>query len=252
MSPSSSATDRFVELVSGPESSLPLDEAALLIAGHADPELDVEHYLGRLDDLAAQVDHPTLESVIELLYRVEGFRGNADDYYDARNSYLDQVIDRRTGIPITLAVVVIEIARRVGVPLIGLNTPGHFLVAQLEEPAVLVDPFTGDVVPAAIPDVADLVVGPRRILGRMLANLRQIHGAAGDRNALGWVLRLRAAIPDLSLTERAEALAGLGAAAGRPLEAADGLDRLADEASTDDQQAERLRARATQLRAKLN
>lgn len=249
----SPATERFIALVRRPEAELPLDEAALLIAAHAKPALRVEHYLGRLDELASMVDSETLGGVLDLLYRHERFRGNDDDYYDERNSYLDEVLDRRVGIPITLAVVLMEVGRRVGIRLAGLNTPGHFLVAHLddESPPTAVDPFTGMVLPD-VPALAGLVAGPRLILARMLGNLRQIHGAAGDRQNLGWVLRLRAAIPDLSVTERAEALAGLGSAAGQPLEAADGLEELADEAATNEQEAEKLRARATQLRAKLN
>jgi regulator of sirC expression with transglutaminase-like and TPR domain len=250
---SSPVTERFVDLVSGRDDELPLDEAALLIAAHAKPALRVEHYLGRLDELASMVDSETLAGVLDLLYRREGFRGNEEDYYDERNSYLDEVLDRRLGIPITLAVVLMEVGRRIGLRLVGLNTPGHFLVAHLDDSRAptAVDPFTGMVLPDA-PEVTGLVAGPRLILARMLGNLRQIHGAAGDRQNLGWVLRLRAAIPDLSVTERAEALAGLGSAAGQPLEAADGLEQLAAEAAVDEQEADRLRARATQLRAKLN
>ena len=245
-------TERFIELVTGPESTLPLDEAALLIGAHAQPRVDVRRYLGQLDELAVGVESRTLGGVLQLLYRTEGFRGNEEDYYDPRNSYLHDVIDRRVGIPITLAVVLLEVGRRVGLRLVGLNTPGHFLVAQLDDEPAAIDPFTGVVVPDPPPLAPGLIAGPRMILARMLANLRQIHGGNGDRQNLGWVLRLRAAIPDLPVIERAEALAGLGSAAGQAAEAADKLELLADEAATNDEEAERLRARATQLRARLN
>lgn len=247
-------TERFVELV-GPDrddADIPLDEAALLIAAQANPALDVGHYLLRLDELAARVESRSLAGILDLLYRTEGFRGNGEDYYEAANSYLDRVLDRRLGIPISLGVVLIEVGRRIGVRLVGLNAPGHFLVAHVHpsEPAV-VDPFTGAVVTDPPIDVQDLIATRRQILGRMLLNLRQIHGSNGDRPALGWVLRLRAAIPDLPLAERADALTGLGATAGRHAEAADALEQLAQEAPSSDD-ADKLRAKATQLRARLN
>src|SRR5688500_562736 len=98
-------TERFVELVSGPEAALPLDEVGLLIAAHAKPGLDIPANLARFDELASEVRDPTLDGLRRLLFRDLGFAGNEDDYYDPRNSYLDDVLERRTGIPITLAVV---------------------------------------------------------------------------------------------------------------------------------------------------
>src|SRR5256885_16075663 len=121
-------TGRFAELVNGLEAALPLDEAGLLIAAHAKPELDVGEQLARFDALADRVGEPTLDGLRRLLFRDLGFAGNEDDYFDPRNSYLDDVLERRTGIPISLAVVMMEVGRRVGVPLSGVSMPGHFLV----------------------------------------------------------------------------------------------------------------------------
>ena len=100
-------TTRFAQLVVGPEELLPLDEAALLIAAHAHPGLDVDAQLRRLDALAGEVREPTLDGLRRLLFRDLGFSGNDVDYYDPSNSYLNDVLDRRTGIPITLAVLML-------------------------------------------------------------------------------------------------------------------------------------------------
>src|SRR5258706_13186235 len=132
---------RFAALLAGPGEGLPLDEAALLIAAHADRSVDVEAQLGRLDRLAAAVPAPTLDGLRALLFRDLGFRGNRVDYYDPRNSLLHHVLDRRTGIPITLAVVMMEVGRRVGVPMWGVSMPGHFLVRDKVDTRVFVDPF---------------------------------------------------------------------------------------------------------------
>ena len=109
-------TGGFAALVEGPESALPLDEAALLIADHAYPELDVAAQLARLDALALSCFAPTLDALVEHLFVDENFHGNADDYYDPRNSFLNDVLDRRVGIPITLSVLTMEVGRRIGVP----------------------------------------------------------------------------------------------------------------------------------------
>ena len=122
-----STVERFVQAISEPE--IRLDLAALLIADHCRPgEVDVAAALETLDDLAAQVAGQTSKTVTDLLYSQLGFGGNRGDYYQPANSYLDQVLAKRSGIPITLAVVIIEVARRVGISLYGVGMPGHFLV----------------------------------------------------------------------------------------------------------------------------
>ena len=214
------ATRRFAAAASRPGDELPLDEAALCIAAHADADVDVDAYLGRLDDLAAEVRTPTLDGLVRHLFGRGGFTGNAVDYYDPRNSVLSDVLDRRLGIPITLAVLGMEVGRRIGVPLSGVGMPGHFLVRDKVDPTVFVDPFNGGreldaagcralyhaMAGAEAPwDDAYLAPVDRvAILGRMLANLRAIYGRRGDIDALREVVRLRCALPDATAADRRE------------------------------------------------
>lgn len=188
-----------------------MDEAALLIAAHARPGLDVDAQLARLDSLAADVTSPTLDGLRHQLFDVMGFIGNVDDYEDPDNSFLDQVLDRRTGIPITLSVLMMEVGRRIGVPLSGIGMPGHFLVRHDADPVVYVDPFAGGVVldergcearfralhgPAAPFSRAFLApTPPLAILTRMLNNLRAIYTTRGPAHALTWVRALRTLLP---------------------------------------------------------
>lgn len=148
--------ERFTQLVSGPEEALDLAEAALLIAQEEQPSLDVPAYLHRLDELAAAVRARLSESpspadiVLQLniqLFREEGFRGNTSAYYDPANSFLNEVLDRKTGIPITLSVVYIEVGRRLSLPLVGVGFPGHFLVKYTgPDGDVVLDPFLGGII----------------------------------------------------------------------------------------------------------
>lgn len=131
-------TALFSHLVCRPEAELDLAQAALAIAAPEYPGLDIGRYLRRLDELAeraydrvyASVADPARQALVLVgqLLRVEGFRGNTEDYGDPRNSFLNEVLDRRVGIPISLAVVMIEVARRLEVPLQGVSFPGHFLL----------------------------------------------------------------------------------------------------------------------------
>src|SRR5688572_6524210 len=109
-------TDRFVDLVRGPEADLALDEAALLIAAHDHP-VDVVKERRRLDDLASGLPSGDLDALRRRLYVDHGLAGNEAEYYDPANSFLDQVMERRQGIPITLAVVLLEVGRRCHVEL---------------------------------------------------------------------------------------------------------------------------------------
>lgn len=259
------ATERFRQVVSGPERSLRLDEAALLIAAHARPGLDVDAALAQLDELADQVADPSLDAVLHLLFDEVGFRGNLEDYYDPDNSFLDQVLERRVGIPITLSALVMEVARRVGVGLDGVGMPGHFLLRTRDDPPGFVDAFAGglrlDVEACAqlfwrsqgrqVPFAAELLepVGPRVILARMLGNLRAIYRERGQRHDLVWVEQLRVAMPGAALADR-RALAMALAEVGRFDEAADQLAALADDAGARPGAA--IRRQADQIRSKLN
>lgn len=208
--------ERWRELVDGPGRGLALDEALLVVAAHDHPELDVESQLERLDELAARCRPPTLDGLLHLLFVEEGFTGNRDDYYDPRNSYLDAVLDRRTGIPITLSILTLEVGRRCGVPLAPVNLPGHFLLRDRVDPDVFVDPFNGGAVldrtaverlhaamrPGEPFDETHLdVPGPFDILARVLTNLQLVFTQRSDVAGLTWVLRLRSQLPGVAPSE---------------------------------------------------
>ena len=255
-------TQRFAALMARPDGVAPLDEAALLIAAHARPALDVEAERSRLDDLAAGVAAPTLDALRTYLFCELGYTGNRADYYDPRNSYLDQVVERRVGIPVTLCVLMLEVGRRIGVPLAGVSMPGHFLVRDKVDPEIFVDPFArGETLdrgaavtlfsksgqPGTAFDPAFLEPVPAAVVvARMLANLDVIAAARADRAMLEWVVRLRVSMPGApaSLHRR---LSSVLAARGRFDDAADVLEHLAappvDGGSDDLARARRLRAR---------
>ena len=141
----------FARLISRPEEDLDLGRAALLVAGEEYPELDVEEHLRLLDRLAGIVREraPENMSTVErasqvgiYLFGELGFRGNSDDYYNPDNSYFNRVLETQTGIPITLSLLFLEVARRIGLRCRGVGMPGHFLVG-LEGEDVYFDPFNG-------------------------------------------------------------------------------------------------------------
>lgn len=257
---------RFEALVQGPEPAIPLDELALLVAAHAEPGLDISRWLSALDEIAARCSDPSFTGVVRHVV-TEGFAGNRHDYYDPRNSYLHDVIERRTGIPITLSVLTIELGRRVGVPVVGIGMPGHFLVRDGLDDQSFADPFDGRLLdrdgcartlaetqPELPFDDGYLApVGTRAIVARLLANLKGIHLARRDRRALAWVLGLRVVVPGVPLDERRE-LASALAADGRFLEAAVELDHLVELAREAGEagMAEDAERGATRLRARLN
>lgn len=195
--------DRFNALVSGPDASVDLAEASLVIAGGEYPGLDVAGYLGELDRLGGEAQErlrgtpDPVPALNAYLFGEEGFRGNQDDYYDPRNSYLNDVMDRRTGIPITLSVLYMEVARRAGLEVFGVGLPGHFLVrVEGGGGTVLVDPFHGGAILSAedcqkrLDRVFDGRVrlepgmlapcARKGILARMLRNLKAIYVKADD------------------------------------------------------------------------
>jgi regulator of sirC expression with transglutaminase-like and TPR domain len=241
------ARSRFAALIERPE--IPLAAAALAIAEEEYRGLDASRYLGTLaalaDAVAARLPAAApaaarLRSVREVLFEQEGFRGNEEHYYDPRNSFLNEVLDRRLGIPITLSIVYLEVARRVGLPVEGVAFPGHFLVKCLGERELFVDPFHGGEVLSANECVARLralgrtgmefdprhlePVGARQILARLLHNLKRIYVEAGDDVRALWVVdRLLLLSPDDAAERRDRGLvcARLGhhAAAARDLAA---------------------------------
>lgn len=141
----------FAQYVARPEEEIRLDVGALLLASTEYPSLDVALHLGRLDDLAARAEcdperppHANIASLNKLLFEEERFAGNEEDYDDPRNSYLNDVLDRKLGIPITLSLVYQEVARRCGLPVVGVGFPGHFLAKYLTASGeILLDPYQG-------------------------------------------------------------------------------------------------------------
>lgn len=198
------------DILSAPRGELSLAQAALVIAKDEYPHLDIADHVRRIDDMAAhfrkrlRADIPATETLALLnhyLFGELGFAGNTGDYYDPRNSYLNDVIDRRLGIPITLSILYIEVGRRAGLPLSGVSFPGHFLVkCALREGSVVVDAYAGgvslgikdlqkrlrmlaggaDIAPEAVMRLLPSAQ-PREIVARMLRNLKAIHVERGDR-----------------------------------------------------------------------
>lgn len=257
---------RFAELLASPGSAA-LDEGALLIAAHADRGLDPALTLRRLDDLAARCRAPTLDGLRHLLFDEIGFRGAVDNYHDPVNSMLDRVVLRRTGLPITLAVVMIEVGRRLGVPLDGVGMPGHFLVRDRVLHDVFIDPFACGAVldrrgararfaalmgPAAPFDDAYLEPTPAaQILGRMVANLVGAYRRNGDLVGLAWACRLRLLCPGVTVPEQV-ALAGDAARTGQLALAARTLEQVVELAHQDDESIDEHHRAIVRLRSGLN
>jgi regulator of sirC expression with transglutaminase-like and TPR domain len=214
-----------------------LAEGALLIAAHEYPDLDVGAWLQRLQELAATLrrrlrpDITPAETLIALnhyLFDELGFRGNAADYYDPRNSYLNDVIDRRLGIPISLSVLYIAVGRCLGLPLEGLSFPSHFLVKCALRTGVLVlDPYGrgaslgADDLRRRLGGEADEKIeadssllqtmlrtaSTAEILARMLRNLRAIYLHHGDVAKALWAAdRILSLLPDAAAEYRERGL----------------------------------------------
>jgi regulator of sirC expression with transglutaminase-like and TPR domain len=210
--PTKSVRQLFADAIRGPDADIDLARAALLLAKEEYPQLSIEQYLGRLDLLAEEVQDRlgdetmpliVLEELIDVLYEKQGFRGNSDAYYDPRNSFLNDVLDRRLGIPLSLGVVLLEVGWRLGLPLRGVNFPHHFLVRYKGEALdLLIDPFEGRI---RFVDEAqsflDRAYGGRvrvretylreasrrDMLVRMLGNLRNLYMTAEDAPHAAWV-----------------------------------------------------------------
>ena len=231
--PGARARQTFARLVQGPEGALDLAVAALLIAKEEYPDLDVSQYLARLDAMAAQVaarlvpgasPHEVIDGLNRYLFEEQGFHGSAEKYYDPRNSFLNDVLDRRIGIPITLSTVYIELGRRLEFPIRGVGFPGHFLVKYAAgQTEIVLDPFHGGAIlsHAACADrlrqmYGDQLsfepsllapVGPRQILARMLANLKAIYLQSHQyAKALAAVERILLLAPDAPEELKARAI----------------------------------------------
>ena len=183
---------RFTQLVTTADP--PLDECALLIAATRSRQVDVAEQLSLLDALAAECPGTTLGALRRYLFRELGFRGNTDNYYAHDNSYLDEVLAHRTGIPITLGIVLVEVGRRIGIGLSIVGLPGHVVVGVDDRPGTFVDAFHDgallDVEGCAVllerirgplRRVRSRVAGPARPPGRLVAGARQHQGDRAAR-----------------------------------------------------------------------
>lgn len=204
-----SLDQQLSKLMRTPDSSFNIAECALIVARHEYPSLDVPGYLQQLDQIAerlrlrlpADAGKPHVISMLNhYLFRELGYAGNRDNFYDPRNSFLNDVIDRRIGIPITLSILYMEIGRRVGVTLQGVSFPGHFLAKYVTDQGVIVlDPFNqgislseadlrerlrqsgGGVDSLDMPLSALLrAATPHEILLRLARNLKAIYSNAGE------------------------------------------------------------------------
>ncbi|MBD3883462.1 tetratricopeptide repeat protein [Phormidium tenue FACHB-886] len=223
------ARQRFYQEIGQDEAQISLARAALYLAQEEYPDLDIEDYLNKLEAMAAQVREQLpaelyplriIQTLNRYLYEDLGFSGNSESYYDPRNSFLNQVIDRRTGIPITLSLVYLEVAERIGFPMEGIGMPGHFLIRPVGEGMeIFVDPFhQGEVL--FLEDCRDRLsqlfgravelrpeyleaVSPRYFLARMLANLKAIYIQQEDLlRALAAIERILLLFPDALMEQR--------------------------------------------------
>jgi regulator of sirC expression with transglutaminase-like and TPR domain len=221
------ARERFSQIVSS-ERPIDLAEAALWVAAEEYPSLDVASYLAKLERLAAEassrIDDASGESecaraLNRFLFVERGFAGNRDDYYDPRNSYLNDVLDRRSGIPITLSIVYMAVAKRLGRDVRGISFPGHFLLKWAKAPEIVVDAFAGRTLttrdcqerleaaagrPLELrPEIHLRAASEPEILVRMLGNLKRVFVQRRDHGrALGCCERLLLLMPDAPLELR--------------------------------------------------
>lgn len=276
------ALQGFAQLVetAHDDEAIDLAGAALALARIEYPELDTGLYQQRLNNLAARVmrslranpgARETITTLNRVLFEEEGLRGNRDDYYDPRNSFLNDVLDRKLGIPITLSVVYMEVARRMGFPLAGTGMPGHFLLKHYDvlSGEIIIDAFNRGLV-LTVEDCDNRLkeiyrgeiefkpeflspVTRREILTRMLNNLRQIYFTQRDFRKGLMVLDLLLAIPPPSiemLRERALVRLNLDQYVGAAQDLANYLKMCPDAPDADDVQETLEMVR--QLLARLN
>lgn len=216
------AAARFREVVNRPDDEIDLAEAALLIAKEHNAELDVGRYLSRIEALATELSTRVAQEASEtdrilalnrFLFEEQRFAPNVENFYDPRNSFLNEVLERRLGIPISLSILYIEVGRRIGLTLKGVSFPGHFLVkCKVKEGTVVLDPYCGGLslslhdlqqrlrevrggeVSRAI--VAGMLVAANKkeILGRMLRNLKAIYLDSDEHDralsVMEWIITL--------------------------------------------------------------
>jgi regulator of sirC expression with transglutaminase-like and TPR domain len=255
----------WTALAEADDEQVPLLGCALLIARDEYPDLDVAACLAQVEAHAASLrpvvdaldDAPLKMQVINRrLFEELGYAGNHDEYYDPRNSYLNMVLNRRLGNPISLAVIQMEVARRLGVPLDGISFPGHFLVRlPVGDGMLVMDPFNrgrplgteelrrrakphfGDEVPDdALFDI--LSPAPNRaILMRILRNLHALYAGNGDwARAVRCMDRVLSLLPDNAeaLRDRGTGYAEMGHVAGAARDLGAYLQRWPDADDADE------------------
>jgi regulator of sirC expression with transglutaminase-like and TPR domain len=196
---------RFLTVARLPDDEIDLARDTLALATVEYPGLDASQELAALDSMASVVRRrlgggpeplAAANTLSEYLFDELGFGGNREDYYDPRNSYLNEVLRRRVGIPITLSLLYIEVGKRAGLPFVGVGMPGHFLVRHRDVTDLFVDPFHGGILlsktecrerlrqvtgPDAPWDDGYLApVGNRDYLARMVRNLKGAYARTSD------------------------------------------------------------------------
>ena len=211
---------RFAGLMGASE--IHLDEVALALSSTIQQPLDELEWLAAIDLIAGECPTPTPDGIARHLFDELGFEGNREAYYDWRNSCLDRVVQTRTGIPISLSVLMIEVGRRVGVELYGVGMPAHFLVGAGDDD-VFWDPFDhgrrldragarelfAELTHGQV-EWHDSFLDPtpdRAIVVRMLNNLKAVFTRRRDELRLGLVMEMRAAVPELAGEEHDEIVA---------------------------------------------
>ncbi len=209
------ARENFVRSVSRPAAQINLGLSCLYIAAENQPYLDVPLYMGKISEIAERIRqksqnrrslYDALYALNDLLFDELGFRGNAGNYYDVRNSLLNEVLERKLGIPITLSVLYMEIGHRIGINLTGVNMSGHFLLsAGAGASLIFVDPFrkgrlysrweclrllSGSGNPPNDSSKLDRLerahlpqADRKMVLARVLNNMKMIHTHSGDFEA---------------------------------------------------------------------
>ena len=220
--------EQFVRMAGLPDDEIDLARAGFLVAAMEYPGLDLDHQVGLLDSLSAGVSGRLdakrdplfcVNTLSEYLFDDLGFQGNLDDYYDPRNSFLNEVLRRRLGIPITLSLVCMEVGKRLDIPLLGVSMPGHFLLKHQQEEDLFIDPFykgillseeecaqrLQQVTQANVPwDSSYLVpVSNRDLIARILRNLKNIYLERQDDNrAMMTIDRLIILLPEATQERR--------------------------------------------------
>ena len=218
---------QFTILAHVPDEEIDVARSAFLIAATEYPDLDIDQQVQLLDSLAAGASRRLgdgqdnlffLNTLAEYLFDEVGFRGNQEDYYDPDNSFLNRVLSRRLGIPITLSLLCREVGQRIGIPLVGIGMPGHFLLRHQNEGDLFLDPFNRGILLSVeecaqrLNDVARreiawdpaflAPVGNRDFIARILRNLKGIYLNGADHGRAIGIMDLLVELLPVEANER--------------------------------------------------